>query len=274
MNSVVTQRFIECIEALKRDNKVRSARQFALSLDYLPQGLSEMYKGRRDVTIELIRKAAETYHINPAYLFLGTGQPFTGRESVQGMQVLTIVTDRDNNERIVHVPVAAQAGYTQQLADPAFVQDLPTYSLPDDSFQSGSYRSFDISGSSMEPTLYHGDRVVCSFIEPQYWQQAIKNGHVYVIVTPTDVLIKRLTNRLRQDGCIDLISDNAAFRPQQVSGEDIREVWWARLKITPYLNKPATLDISQDLEDQIIRQGQLIEQLSRTLEHLNGRQSA
>lgn len=270
MNNVVTQRFIECIELLKSQNKVKSTRQFALSLDYLPQGLSEMYKGRRDVTIELIRKSVQQYQINPTYLFTGTGDPLTDGPS-NDMRVLAVVTDSDNQERIVHVPVAAQAGYTEQLADPAYIGELPTYSLPDDSFRSGSYRSFDIAGSSMEPTLFHGDRVVCSFIEPQYWSQAIKNGHVYVVVTRTDVLIKRLTNRMRTDACVDLISDNAAFAPQSVAAEDIREIWWARLKITPYLNKPATLDIAQDLEDQIARQSDLIDRLSKTLDSLNGR---
>lgn len=270
MNNVVTQRFIDCIDILKSQNKVRSYRQFALSLNYLPQGLSEMHKGRRDVTIELIRKAVEQYQVNPTYLFTGTGDPLSDQPSGD-MRVLAIVTDAENRERIVHVPVAAQAGYTEQLADPTFIGDLPTYSLPDESFRSGSYRSFDIAGSSMEPTLFHGDRVVCSFIEPQYWNQAVKNGHVYVVVTRTDILVKRLTNRIRTDACVDLISDNTAFSPQSVSIEEIREIWWARLKITHYLNKPAALDIAQDLEDQIARQSDLIDRLSKALDNLNGR---
>ena len=271
MNNVVTQRFIECIEGLKAQNRIKSARQFAISLDYLPQGLSEMYNGRRDVTIELIRRAVELHEFNPTYLFQGTGTMFSSEASSSDMKVLAIVTDSQNQERIVHVPVAAQAGYTEQLSDPTFISDLPTYSLPDEGFKTGSYRSFDIAGSSMEPTLFHGDRVVCAFIEPECWHQAIKNGHVYVIVTTTDVLIKRLTNRIRRDRCIDLVSDNAAFHPQELAVEEVREIWLARLKITPYLNKPATLDIAQDLEDQIARQTMLIERLSRTLDNLSGK---
>ena len=57
MNSVVTQRFINCHNKLKIDQRIRSSRQFALSLDYLPQSLSEILKNRRDVTIELLRKS-------------------------------------------------------------------------------------------------------------------------------------------------------------------------------------------------------------------------
>ena len=56
MNSIVTERFIKCHDKLLANNQVRSSRQFAISLDYLPQSLSEIVKGRRDVTIELLRK--------------------------------------------------------------------------------------------------------------------------------------------------------------------------------------------------------------------------
>ncbi|MFT5385521.1 MAG: hypothetical protein ACI81W_002929, partial [Saprospiraceae bacterium] len=67
--SIVTQRFIKCHNHLKEEGTVRSSRQFALSLDYLPQSLSEILKGRRDVTIELLRKAVEKYKINPVYIY-------------------------------------------------------------------------------------------------------------------------------------------------------------------------------------------------------------
>ena len=63
LNSIVTQRFIKCHNKLREENRIRSSRQFALSLEYLPQSLSEILKGRRDVTIELLRKAVEKYKI-------------------------------------------------------------------------------------------------------------------------------------------------------------------------------------------------------------------
>ena len=78
MKNVVTKRFVECHDELKKEKKIKSSRQFALSLDYLPQSLSEILKGRRDVTLELLRKATEMYNINPNYLFLGEGPKFFG----------------------------------------------------------------------------------------------------------------------------------------------------------------------------------------------------
>ena len=78
MNSIVTQRFIKCHNQLREDKRVKSSRQFAISLDYLPQSLSEILKGRRDVTIEVLRKAIHKYKLNPTYLFTGEGPLYTG----------------------------------------------------------------------------------------------------------------------------------------------------------------------------------------------------
>lgn len=69
--NTVTKRFLDCFEQLKRSNKVRSGRQFAVSLDYLPQSFSEIINGRREVTVELLRKATELYCLNPSYLLMG-----------------------------------------------------------------------------------------------------------------------------------------------------------------------------------------------------------
>ena len=77
MNTMVTDRFIYCHDELKRLRKVRSSRQFALSLDYLPQSLSEILKGRRDVTLELLRKGVEKYEMNPVFLLTGKGSHFS-----------------------------------------------------------------------------------------------------------------------------------------------------------------------------------------------------
>lgn len=264
MNSIVTQRFIECIQALKKGNHIKSSRQFALSLDYLPQGLSEIFKGRRDVTIELIRKAVETYRINPQFLFTGTGSALLDDGKEKDLNVLAIVTDQENRERIVHVPTPAQAGYASQLNDPIFVQSLPTYSLPDQTFQSGSYRSFDVSGDSMLPTLHTGDRVVCSYIEPNYWAQAVKDRQVYVIVTITDVLVKRVVNNIRAKQELLLISDNREYPEIPVPIEELREVWKVRLKISPYLDPP----LGQNIDVRMKHQNQLMEKLNFQLESL------
>lgn len=273
MSNIVTKRFIKCHDQLLEENRVRSSRQFALSLDYLPQSLSEIRKGRRDVTIELLRKAVETYKMNPVFIYTGEGPMFMSEEDYSSLRVLTIVTSTNNDERIIHVPVPAQAGYPGELANPKFIEDLPTYSLPDYKFRVGTHRSFDVAGDSMEPTLFEGDKVVCSFIEPTLWESSVKDNHVYVIVTRGDVVVKRVQNRLKKEKVLHLSSDNGFYESYQVNIGDIREVWYVRARVSPFLPSPHNiknylLDEISELKNTITQQSQSIQQLSQTVEKL------
>jgi phage repressor protein C with HTH and peptisase S24 domain len=271
MNSVVTQRFINCHNKLKNDQRVRSSRQFALSLDYLPQSLSEILKNRRDVTIELLRKAIELYKINPVYLFTGEGPMFMKEEGHKNFRVLTIMTDSQNDERIVHVPIPAQAGYASDLSDPVFVQNLPFYSLPDYKYKVGTHRSFDVAGDSMEPTLFEGDKVICSFLEPSLWASSVKKNYVYVIVTASDVIVKRIKDHDKEAKILQLISDNAYYDPYDVKLNEIREIWYVRAKISPFLPSPQNIknllrEEVRDLREAMQHQSEIIQNLYQSME--------
>jgi phage repressor protein C with HTH and peptisase S24 domain len=238
MPSVVTQRFIKCHDKLRAENRIRSSRQFALGLDYLPQSLSEILRGRRDAPIELLRKAIDTFNMNPVYLFTGEGPMFMSEDDLRSFRVLTVVADGEEDERILHVPVPAQAGYAGEKTDTAFIQDLPTFTLPDFRYKVGTHRSFDVAGDSMEPTLFEGDKVVCSFLEPANWASSIKDGYVYVIVTRGDVIVKRVVNKIKEEKSLLLTSDNDFYKPYSIPLGDIREIWYVRVKISPFLSSP------------------------------------
>ena len=273
MNSIVTDRFIKCHDKLREEGKVRSSRQFALALDYLPQSLSEILKGRRDVTIELLRKAIEEYNLNPLYIFTGDGTMFqTGNEG-QGFRLLTVVTDNSKDERIVHVPVPAQAGYAGEMLDPEFIEELPSYSLPDYKYRVGTHRSFDVSGDSMEPTLFEGDKVVCSFLEPGLWETVLKDNYVYVVVTRGDVVVKRVFNKIKESRQLELRSDNDFYEPYLVPVGDVREMWYVRAKISPFLPSPNNIQNYvrsevKELKQVLMNQSKLIENLNQTIERL------
>jgi len=267
MNNVVTQRFVKCIKQLKEDGVIRSMRQFATSLDYLPQSLSEILKGRRDVTIELLRKAVEFYKFNPVYIYKGEGPQFMSEEDHKSFRVLTIVTNSTNDERIVHVPVPAQAGYASELTNPVFIQDLPSFSLPDYKYKVGTHRSFDVAGDSMEPTLFEGDKVVCSFLEPTLWETAIKNNYVYVIVTRADILVKRIFNKIKEEKRLELLSDNNFYETEYITLSEIREMWYVRAKISPFL--PSPKNISNLLVDEIQEMRAAMGEQARMIEDLN-----
>jgi transcriptional regulator with XRE-family HTH domain/signal peptidase I len=273
MNSIVTQRFINCHNKLRKEQRVKSSRQFAMQLEYLPQSLSEILKNRRDVTIELIRKAVEVYKMNPVYLFSGEGPQFMKEDDHKNFKVLTIVTDSQNDERIVHVPIPAQAGYASESSDPTFVQELPTYTLPDYKYKVGTHRSFDVSGDSMEPTLFEGDKVVCSYLEPTLWENSLKDSYVYVFVTKGDVLVKRVQNKIREEKSVTLISDNAYYEPYDVKITEVVEIWYVRAKISPFLPSPSNVKTlikgeMDELRKTIQNQSKVIENLYKTIETL------
>ena len=263
--SNVTQRFLECLDQLVKDGKVRSRRHFALSIGYHAQGISEMMASRRDAPLELIEKAVETFRFNPYYLFTGKGKPFSNPIEDDGLRLkhLSIVTDQKGEERIVHVPYPAQAGYGAQLDDPMYISELPTYQLPDPQFKSGTYRSFEIAGTSMEPTFMPNDIVIAAFIEPRYWEQAIKSGQIYIIVTHQEVVIKRINNRIKSDLHLECCSDNISFDPYCIAANDIKEVWKARVKLTSHLVAPTQNINTTNISQQLQAQQKMLEHLHR-----------
>lgn len=273
MNSVVTHRFIKCHDRLLASNMVKSSRQFAMSLDYLPQSLSEIVKGRRDVTIELLRKAIERYKLNASFLFNGEGDMFSDEQSKKKEYVLTVVTDNAQEEKIVHVPIPAQAGYGGQLMDPNFFLELESYSLPEFNNSRGTFRSFSVSGDSMEPSLFEGDKIVCSHIEKDQWRSTVKNGYVYVIITHNDVLVKRVANNIDSDASIRLISDNSFYEDRIIVINDVIEIWYVKVKISPFMPSPSNMrngfgDEVDTLKSTIEDQSALIRELSATIQKL------
>lgn len=260
--SDVTRRFLLCLDKLVESGTVRSRRQFAIATGYHAQGLSEMAAHRRDAPLELIEKAVSLFKFNPVYLFNGTGSPIIQDNFEEGLQLrhLTILTDQHGDERIIHVPCPAQAGYGKSLCDPVYIQNLPSYQLPYPQFKSGTYRSFEIAGTSMEPTFRSGDLAVAAFIEAKYWDQAVKSNQIYIIVTREEVLIKRIINKIKSDRIIECISDNEEFDPYTIPVKDVLEIWKVRMKLTSHFAHPDTFN-STSITRQLHMQQKMLENL-------------
>ena len=266
MCNIVTERFVQCIQHLKDEDGVKSIRQFALALDYHPQNLNEIIKGNRDVTIELIRSATDIYRINPTYIFTGDGEMFLTDHAAQSMEEKPL-------EKILYVPISAQAGYAEQFIDDVFLSDLLYFSLPDYKFQHGTYRCFDISGDSMEPSLYSGDKVVCSFVDSNNAYSSLRNNLVYVVVANGGIVVKRILNHIKTNQTIELISDNSYYPSQFIHVNDIKEIWHVEVKISPYLPSPKNLrngfHEEMDAMKQVMEsQAVAIKSLNTTIEKL------
>lgn len=275
MTNSITSRFLECLELIKSEGAVRSYRQFAQALDFHPQSLNEILRGNRNVTIGLVEKAVLAFDFNPIFLCKGEGPMINNDVDMipEGNPVVTIVTSKENKERIVHVPIAAQAGYRDHIHDPVFFEELPTFSLPDQHFQTRTQRCFDVSGDSMEPVITSGEKIICSFVDPDFWSNNIKSSMVYVVVTQEEILVKRVINNLATEGQLILCSDNPYYEDIVLSAEEIKEVWIVTLKLSNFShNKTTGLDAQSinidQMKETMNNQSELIENLNKTIEKL------
>jgi transcriptional regulator with XRE-family HTH domain len=177
----------------------------------------------------------------------------------KSIKILTIAADLQDRENITMVGQKASAGYLNGFADPEYMESLPQFHIPTLS-RHATYRAFELSGDSMLP-LVPGTVIIGSYVEQL---RDIKSGKTYVLVTSSEgVVYKRVFNYLDENGKLFLVSDNEHYKPYEVKGEDVMEIWEAKAFIsTDFPNpkdkaKPVSLeDISQmilDLKSEIIR---------------------
>ena len=273
MNSIVTQRFIQCHHQLKQDNRVRSSRQFAIALEYLPQSLSEILKGRRDVTIDLLRRAVEVYQVNPLFLYTGEGDMFLRPKEEQEGSILMVAQHAQNEDRILHVSIHHQYEYPREINTPEFIRKLPAYSFPELRSNLGAQRSFEMIGDSMQPTFNEGDKVIANFIEPTVWTQNLINNHVYVIVSLNTVAIKRVLKDSKEEKQLLLVSDNSFYESYPLHLNHIKEIWQVHTRICSFLpayqqHQFSVQEEIKSLKEMIGEQHQLIQRLHNTIEKL------
>lgn len=128
---------------------------------------------------------------------------------------------------IPFVPVKAAAGYLNGYADPDYIDELNTFTLP--MLSGGNYRAFEIMGDSMLPTP-SGSIIVGEKVEDL---DEVKNNYAYIVVSKSDgIVYKRVdkTNRLRNK--LTLVSDNPAYQPYQINADDVVELWQASVVIS------------------------------------------
>lgn len=140
---------------------------------------------------------------------------------------------------IPFVPVKAAAGYLTGYADPEFIDELNTFTLP--MLGGGDYRAFEIIGDSMMPTPT-GSVIVGERVQDM---EEIKSNQTYILVSKTDgIVYKRLLKNNRQKNKLTLVSDNPAYQPYMINTEDVLEVWQAQMIISK-ANTQLRWDVNQ-----------------------------
>jgi transcriptional regulator with XRE-family HTH domain len=129
---------------------------------------------------------------------------------------------------VIHfVPVKAAAGYLNGYADPDFLDELNTFTLP--MLTGGSYRAFEILGDSMLPTP-SGSVIIGEKVENL---DDVKTNSTYVVLSKSEgIVYKRIVKNNRQKNKLTLESDNPVYQPYHVNAEDLLEIWSAQLVIT------------------------------------------
>lgn len=144
----------------------------------------------------------------------------------------------EKNE-IQFVPVKAAAGYLNGYADPEFIDELNTFTLP--MLAPGNYRAFEIVGDSMMPTP-SGSVIVGEKVEDL---EQVKTNQTYIVVSRSEgVVYKRVVKSNRSRSKLTLVSDNPAYQPYQVNSDDVLELWQAQM-ILSKANVQSRWDVNQ-----------------------------
>ena len=222
--SVVSQRFITCLNELKSKFIVKSDREFSLRLDFTSQNLSQIVKGKRDVTIELIRKAVEVFDFNADYIFSGEGDLFktTAHNSSDGVSLSEIEFISHDDKQV----------YLEGLSEENRMALSPyNYSLTS---SAKDVRLFEVGSNDLIPFFNNGDILICKNVGKQRWSRLIRDYHMYVIVTESDIVFTRVRNHIKKIGEIEILD----FSKQEgesyfINPSEIIEIW----EITHVLNR-------------------------------------
>lgn len=132
-----------------------------------------------------------------------------------------------NANEIQFVPVKAAAGYLAGYADPDFIDELNTFTLP--MLSGGSYRAFEIIGDSMLPTQ-SGSVIVGEKVDDL---SNVKTSNTYIVVSRGEgIVYKRVLKSNRSKNKVTLVSDNPLYEPYQVNTDEIVELWQAQMIIS------------------------------------------
>jgi hypothetical protein len=227
---MVTDRFIFCHDELKRLRKVRSSRQFALSLDYLPQSLSEILKGRRDVTLELLRKGVQKYEMNPVFLLTGKGSHFSQPE--EWLPSKNAVDAPADTNAIYFVPQILGKKYAAERRNSQFLASLECLKLPGAHLNGQNLRAFEVQTDSGYPAFLPGDILIAEKLNPASGVKSIFNDKFYVVVTKNNILIHKIDLNALSKGYVNLYLGNKEEKITPIKLSEILEFWEVRLKVT------------------------------------------
>jgi plasmid maintenance system antidote protein VapI len=227
-DSIVNQRFKIVFNELEKTNKIKGKSDIASKLGTYNHVINSILKGERNITVEQLHKLFELYGISANFMFGFSDDIFLhGFEPIATRQQSERQYGLHGRQNIVLVANRAMAGYALAANSPQYLSDFPRFSIPN---MEGNLIAFEISGNSMEPTITHGDIVVCEELERG---EPIRDNQVYVVVT--DVVVAKRVQQIKdasQVRAFSLISDNNFYKPYEVSPDEIQKILRVKCRLT------------------------------------------
>ena len=221
--------------------------EFATKLQIKRSLLGAYEEERAEPRIEVLETVGEMFKLTLDELLLKDLADTKGNYlAKRRAQKLTAGTNE-----IQFVPVKAAAGYLAGYADPEFIDELNTFTLP--MLAPGQYRAFEIVGDSMLPTP-SGSIIVGEKVDDI---NDVKNNFTYIVVSRNEgIVYKRVMKNNRSKNKYTLVSDNPTYQPYQVNGEDILEVWKAAMILgkanaQPHWNVNQLANVVNTLQEQV-----------------------
>jgi len=221
--------------------------EFATKLHIKRSLLGAYEEERAEPRIDVLEVVGEMFKLSLDELLLkdlgDTKGSYLARRRAQKLSAGT-------NE-IQFVPVKAAAGYLAGYADPEFIDELNTFTLP--MLAPGHYRAFEIVGDSMLPTP-SGSIIVGEKVDDI---NDVKTNFTYIVVSRNEgIVYKRVMKNNRTKNKYTLISDNPTYQPYQINGEDIIEVWKAMMIIgkantQPHWDVNQLANVVNTLQEQV-----------------------
>jgi len=153
---------------------------------------------------------------------------------------------------IPFVSIKAAAGYLAGYADPEFIDELNTFTLP--MLTGGNYRAFEIVGDSMLPTP-SGSVIVGEKVDNL---DDVKNNTACIVISRNEgIVYKRVQKNGRTKNKLTLVSDNPVFHPYLINTEEVLEMWQAQVVISKMntqqrWNMNQLADMVTNLQEQVV----------------------
>lgn len=202
-------------------NQLNTSQQKVADALGITRGRYAKYEdGASDPPLDILLKISRYYHVSIDLMLSIDLRRIPLKEIMElpdNRIILPIVVDGGKENKIEIIPHKASMGYLDGYADPEYIENLQTISLP--FLGTGKFRAFPAEGDSMPP---HKDD---SYIVGRYVDSIadMKKGKGYVFITRSGMTYKKLDKVTHE--YLLVRADNDFYETYEIPLTDVLELW-------------------------------------------------